>query len=130
MLPFNKPYLTGKETHYIADAVARIQISGDGDYTKKCHFFFENRYGFKKVLLTSSCTDALEMAAILCGIKNGDEVIVPSFTFVSSVNPFVMQGATIVYADVQASHPCIDHEEVAKLITKKTKAIVITHYAG
>lgn len=130
MLPFNKPYFTGNETAYITDAVARRQISGDGAYTKKCHQFFEGKYGFNKVLLTTSCTDALEMAAILCNIKSGDEVIVPSFTFVSSVNPFVMQGATIVYADVQATHPCIDHEEIAKLISDKTKAIVITHYAG
>ncbi len=130
MLSFDKPYLTGKETVYIADAIARNNFSGDGFYTQKCQQFFEEKYNFKKVLLTGSGTDALDMAAILCDIKNGDEVIVPSYTFVSTVNPFVMQGATILYADVQSTHPCLDHNEVAKLIGPKTKVIVITHYAG
>jgi dTDP-4-amino-4,6-dideoxygalactose transaminase len=130
MIPFNKPYLHGRELVYIAQAVANGKISGDGVFTKKCHNFFEQRYGFKKVLMTTSCTDALEMAAILLDIKQGDEVIAPSYTFVSTVNSFVLRGATIVFADSYPEHPNIDPEQIAKLITAKTKAIVIVHYAG
>src|SRR5688572_27925472 len=99
MIPFNKPYLSGKETDYIQKAVASGKISGDGLYTKKCHEFFEQRYGFRKVLLTTSCTDALEMAAILLDIQPGDEVIIPSYTFVSTSNAFVLRGAKIIFAD-------------------------------
>ena len=99
MIPFNKPYLTGKETQYIVDAVQMGKISGNGVYTKKCQKFFEQRYGFRKCLLTTSCTDALEMAALLCDIKLGDEVIIPSYTFVSTALAFVRQGARIVFAD-------------------------------
>mgnify|MGYP001946961768 CR=1 FL=1 len=98
-VPFNLPYFTGKETEYIQDAVSRGQISGNGYYTQLCHDFFEKKYDFKKVLLTSSCTDALEMAAILIDIQPGDEVIVPSYTFVSTANAFVLRGAKIVFAD-------------------------------
>lgn len=130
MIPFNKPYLTGKETEYIAEAVASGKISGNGKYTQKCQSFFETEYGFKKTLLTTSCTDALEMAAILIDIKEGDEVIMPSYTFVSTANAFVLRGAKIVFADSMPNHPNIDVTKLADLITSKTKAIVPVHYAG
>ncbi len=130
MIPFNKPYLHGREVVYIAQAVATGKISGDGAFTKKCHDFFERRYGFKKVLMTTSCTDALEMAALLLDIQPGDEVIAPSYTFVSTVNAFALRGAKIVFADSYADHPNIDPEQIIKLINSKTKAIVVVHYAG
>ena len=130
MIPFNKPYFTGKETLYIEDAVSRGKISGNGYYTQLCHSFFEQKYGFGKCLLTTSCTDALEMAAILIDIKAGDEIIVPSYTFVSTANAFVLRGATIVFADSRKDHPGMDEEKLEELITKKTKAIVPVHYAG
>ena len=130
MIPFNKPYLHGRELVYIADSVASGKISGDGRYTKKCHEFFERKYGFQKVLLTTSCTDALEMAAILLDIKEGDEVIVPSFTFVSTANAFALRGAKIVFADSGVNNPNISSLEIERLISKNTKAIVVVHYAG
>jgi len=130
MIPFNKPYLTGKETQYIEQAVRSGKISGNGEFTKKCQQFFEQKYGFKKCLLTTSCTDALEMCAILADIQPGDEVIVPSYTFVSTALAFVRQGAKIVFADSQANHPNIDADAIETLITPKTKAIVPVHYAG
>jgi len=130
MIPFNKPYFTGKETQYIEQAVRSGKISGNGEFTKKCQTFFEQKYGFKKCLLTTSCTDALEMCAILADIQAGDEVIVPSYTFVSTALAFVRQGAKIVFADSQADHPNIDAEKIEGLITPKTKAIVPVHYAG
>lgn len=130
MIPFNKPYLTGKETTYITDAVARGKISGNGKYTQKCQAFFEQRYGIKKCLLTTSCTDALEMAAILLDIKEGDEVIMPSYTFVSTANAFVLRGAKIVFADSREDHPNMDETLLESLITPRTKAIVPVHYAG
>jgi dTDP-4-amino-4,6-dideoxygalactose transaminase len=129
-IPFNKPYLTGKETHYIYDAVNSGKISGNGKYTQKCQQFFEENYGFKKSLLTTSCTDALEMAAILADIQPGDEVIIPSFTFVSTAVAFVRQGARIVFADSYNDNPNIDADKIEALITNKTKAIVPVHYAG
>lgn len=122
--------MVGNELTYIADAVKRGGTAGNGYYTKCCHRFFEERYGFKKVLLTSSCTDALEMAAILLNIKAGDEVIVPSYTFVSSANAFVLRGASIVFADSNKSNPNMDTELLRALITPRTKAIVVVHYAG
>ncbi|MBL4752368.1 MAG: dTDP-4-amino-4,6-dideoxygalactose transaminase [Flavobacteriales bacterium] len=128
--PFNKPFLTGKETHYIYQAVNSGKISGSGDFTKKCHHFFEQKYGFKKCLLTTSCTDALEMAALLINIQSGDEVIVPSYTFVSTANAFVLRGAKIVFADSYSDNPNIDPSQIEALITPKTKAIVVVHYAG
>lgn len=127
---FNKPFLTGKELEYIADAVSSKKLSGNGMYTDKCHKFFEKRYGFMKCLLTTSCTDALEMAAILVDIKPGDEVIVPSFTFVSTANAFVLRGAKIVFCDSRNDHPGIDEDQIESLITPKTKVIVPVHYAG
>jgi dTDP-4-amino-4,6-dideoxygalactose transaminase len=130
MTPFNKPYLTGKETKYIEEAVASGKISGNGIFTQKCQKFFEDTYGFKKTLLTTSCTDALEMCAILADIKPEDEVIVPSYTFVSSALPFVRQNAKIVFADSYENNPNIDADKIEELITDKTKAIVVVHYAG
>jgi len=130
MIPFNKPYLTGKEVQYIEDAVKSGKISGNGFFTKKCQEFFEKEFGFKKTLLTTSCTDGLEMAAILADIKEGDEVIVPSFTFVSTALAFVRQGADIVFADSYSDNPNIDADQIEALITEKTKAIVVVHYAG
>lgn len=130
MIPFNKPFLTGKETVYIQQAVASGKISGDGIFTKKCHQFFEERYGFKKCLLTTSCTDALEMAAILIDIQPGDEVIMPSYTFVSTANAFVLRGAKIVFADSEKDTPNMDVTKLESLITPRTKAIVPVHYAG
>lgn len=129
-IPFNKPFLTGNETRYIQDAVKSMKISGDGMFTKKCHSFFEEKYNFPKCLLTTSCTDALEMAAILIDIKHGDEVIMPSYTFVSTANAFVLRGANIVFADSGSQHPNMDVSKIEILITNKTKAIVPVHYAG
>ena len=130
MIPFNKPYLSGNELEYIREAVASGRISGDGIFTKKCHEFFETRYGFQKCLLTTSCTDALEMAAILLDIQPGDEVIMPSYTFVSTANAFVLRGARIVFCDSREDHPGINEDGIEELITPKTKAIVPVHYAG
>jgi dTDP-4-amino-4,6-dideoxygalactose transaminase len=130
MIPFNKPYLTGKELVYIKDAVSSGHISGNGKYTKKCHQFFKNKYGFKNTLLTTSCTDALEMAAILMNIKDGDEIIMPSYTFVSTANAFVLRGAKIVFADSLSNNPNINPKQIKELITSKTRAIVVVHYSG
>ena len=130
MIPFNKPFLTGKETAYIKQAVESGKISGDGIFTKKCHAFFESKYGFRKALLTTSCTDALEMAALLLNIQPGDEVIAPSYTFVSTVNAFVLRGANIIFADSSKDSPNIDVTKIESLITPRTKAIVPVHYAG
>lgn len=129
-IPFNKPFLTGKEAHYLYRAVYSGKISGNGMFTKKCQEFFENKYGFKKCLLTTSCTDALEMAALLCDIREGDEVIVPSYTFVSSALAFVREGAKIVFADSGKDNPNLDAGRLEKLITPRTKVIVPVHYAG
>jgi len=130
MIPFNKPYLTGKEAHYMYQAVFTGKLSGNGMFTQRCQAYFEKRYGFQKCLLTTSCTDALEMAAILCEIKPGDEVIIPSYTFVSTALAFVREGAKIVFADSQTEHPNIDANLIESLITPKTKVIVPVHYAG
>lgn len=130
MIAFNKPFLTGKEAHYMYQAVYTGKLSGNGVFTKKCQSFFEEKYGFKKALMTTSCTDALEMAAILCDVKPGDEVIVPSYTFVSSALAFVRQGARIVFADSCTDNPNIDASKIESLITEKTKVIVPVHYAG
>lgn len=129
-IPFNKPHVTGKETKYIDEAVRSGKISGNGFFTQRCQLFFEERYGFHKCLLSTSCTDALEMAAILLNIKEGDEVIMPSFTFVSTANAFVLRGAKIVFVDSRKDHPGIDESLIEGLITPKTKAIVVVHYAG
>ncbi len=129
-IPFNKPHLSGKEVQYIYDAVASGKISGNGKYTKLCQNSIEDRWKFKKTLLTTSCTDALEMSAILLDINHGDEVIIPSYTFVSTALAFVRQGAKIVFADSRKDNPGIDEDKIEELITDKTKAIVVMHYAG
>jgi len=129
-IPFNKPYMTGKELDYITDAVATGHISGNGKYTKLCQKYFEERWGFKKTLLTTSCTDALEMCAILTDIKQGDEVILPSYTFVSTALAFVRQGAVLKFVDSRSDHPGIDENKIEELITINSKVIVVVHYAG
>lgn len=130
MIPFNKPFLTGNEIRYIQEAVKSGKISGNGIFTKRCQAFLEKHFGFKKVLLTTSCTDALEMCAILSGIEPGDEVIVPSYTFVSTALAFIRQGAKVVFADSRTDRPGIDEKAIEPLITSRTKAIVPVHYAG
>jgi dTDP-4-amino-4,6-dideoxygalactose transaminase len=130
MIPFNKPFLTGNELKYIEDAVNKGKISGNGYYTKLCQSHFEKKYGFCKCLLTTSCTDALEMSAILSGINPGDEVIIPSFTFTSTANAFILRDAKIVFADSGNYNPNITAQEIQHLISPKTKAVVIVHYAG
>lgn len=129
-IPFNKPYLTGKEMHYMYQAIYSGKISGNGMFTQKCHGYFEQRFGFKKVLLTTSCTDALEMCAILADIKPGDEVIMPSYTFVSTALAFVRQGAKIAFADSRSDNPNINADHIEGLINERTRAIVPVHYAG
>ncbi|MGY2133509.1 dTDP-4-amino-4,6-dideoxygalactose transaminase [Hymenobacter sp. HD11105] len=129
-IPFNKPYLSGPETRYIEEAVRSGKISGDGIFTKRCHQYFEQQLGFNKALLTTSCTDALEMAAILLDLQPNDEVIVPSYTFVSTPNAFVLRGAKIVFADSTALNPNLDADSLTSLITPRTRAIVPVHYAG
>lgn len=129
-IPFNKPFLAGNELSYMADAVASGKISGDGAYTQRCHAFFSERFGFAKPLLTTSCTDALEMCALLLAIEPGDEVIVPSFTFVSTANAFALRGASIVFADSRPDQPNIDAASIEPLISSRTRAVVVVHYAG
>ncbi len=129
-IPFNKPYFAGAEIQNIVNAAYHGHISGNGVYTKLCHNFFEERYGFKKTFLTTSCTDAFEMAVMLMDIKPGDEVIMPSFTFVSTANPFLVKGAKIVFADSRPDHPNMDIDKVEELITPKTKVLLVMHYGG
>ena len=129
-IPFNKPHLTGKESAYINLAVINGKLSGNGEYTKKSQRFFEERYSFKKCLLTTSGTDALEMCAMLCDLKPGDEVIIPSYTFVSTALAFLREGAKVVFADSMKRNPNLDAEAIEALITPKTKVIVPVHYAG
>lgn len=130
MIPFNKPFISGNELEYIAQAVSAGKISGNGAFTGKCHAWFREKFGFPHVLLTTSGTAALEMAAILLDIGPGDEVIMPSFTFVSTANAFVLRGAKIVFADSGSEEPNIDVHTLETLVTPKTKAVVVTHYAG
>jgi dTDP-4-amino-4,6-dideoxygalactose transaminase len=127
---FNRPFITGRETHHLAQVAMSGKLSGNGPYTNLCHDFFEQRFGFRKVLLTTSCTDALEMAAILCDIQPGDEVIMPSYTFVSPANAFMLRGARIRFADTCPDYPNIDPAAVEQLITPKTRVILVVHYAG
>lgn len=129
-IPFNKPYFSGNEARYIEQAVRSGKISGDGMFTERVHTFFEQQLHFRKVLLTTSCTDALEMAALLLHIQPGDEVIMPAFTFVSTANAFVLRGATIVFADSTALNPNLDAAALESLITPRTRVIVPVHYAG
>ena len=130
MIGFNKPYLTGKELTYIQEAGENRQLAGDGIFTRKCSAWLEDEITCKKALLTHSCTAALEMAAILADIKNGDEVIMPSYTFVSTANAFVLRGAVPVFVDVRKDTLNIDERLIEAAITKRTKAIVPVHYAG
>jgi dTDP-4-amino-4,6-dideoxygalactose transaminase len=130
IIPFNKPFIVGKELYYIAQAVELGNISGDGHFTQKCCDLMETKFRANKVMLTHSCTAALEMAAILCDIQPGDEVIMPSFTFVSTANAFALRGAKIRFADIRTDTLNLDENLIEPLITEKTKAIVPMHYAG
>ena len=128
--PFNKPFIHGRELMNIAESVSSGKISGDGIFTKKCHELFKIKYNINNIYLTTSCTDALEIAAISLGIKEGDEIIMPSYTFVSSANAFVLRGAKIIFIDSQKENPNIDSLQIINKITDKTKAILVVHYAG
>lgn len=130
MIPFNKPYCSGRELSYIKEVCHSTTMSGNGEFTKLCHGFFEKRYGFKKCLLCTSGTDALEMCAMLCNLSSGDEVIVPSYTFVSSALAFLREGAYVRFADSGAGNPNITAANIEPLINEKTKVIVVVHYAG
>jgi len=129
-IPFNKPFLTGGEIDYIRKAIRSGKISGNGIFTQKCHEFFKTRYGFSKVLLTTSCTHALEMASLLIGLNPGDEVIIPSYTFVSTANAFILHGAKVIFADSGKISPHLDIQAIEPLINDRTRAIVPVHYAG
>jgi dTDP-4-amino-4,6-dideoxygalactose transaminase len=130
LIPFNKPYLTGNELKYISEAHKMGQLAGDGHFTKLCTNWIEKKTGCSKALLTHSCTAALEMAAILCDIQIGDEIIMPSFTFVSTANAFVVRGGVPVFVDIRKDTLNIDEFLIEKAITSRTKAIVVVHYAG
>ncbi|NOZ09268.1 MAG: dTDP-4-amino-4,6-dideoxygalactose transaminase, partial [FCB group bacterium] len=130
MIPFNKPYFTGNELQYMMQAVQSGKISGDGIFSEKCHAFFRDKFGFNRCFLTTSCTDALEMIALLLNIGPGDEVIIPSFSFVSLANAFVLRGASIIFIDSNDENPNIDVNQLEGLITPKTKVIAPIHYAG
>lgn len=129
-IPFNKPYMTGKELWYISQAHHNGQLSGDGPFTRRCHEWIERQTGCQKALLTHSCTAALEMAAILAGIQPGDEVIMPSYTFVSTANAFVLRGAVPVFVDIREDTLNIDETAIEAAITDRTVAIAVVHYAG
>ena len=129
-IPFNKMHITNSELSFIKDVIADGNLSGDGKYSRKCQSFFEESFGFRKCLMTSSCTDALEMAAILLDVEQGDEIIMPAYTFVSTANAFVLRGAKPVFCDSRADHPNMDESLIESLITRRTKAIVVVHYAG
>lgn len=130
MIPFNKPYLSRKEISCIKDAVVSLKISGNGIYTKKCHKKFKSLLKNQHNLLTTSCTDALEMTAILSNIRPGDEIIMPTYTFVSTANAFILRGAKIIFVDSRDDHPGMDEEKIEEVINEKTIAIVPVHYAG
>lgn len=129
-IPFNKPFIIGKELYYIAQAVLESNLAGDGRFTRNCNRWMEEKFKAKKVLLTTSCTAALEISAILCGIEPGDEVIMPSFTFVSTANAFAMRGARIKFADIRKDTLNMDEQAIESLITNRTKVVVPVHYAG
>jgi dTDP-4-amino-4,6-dideoxygalactose transaminase len=129
-IPFNKPFIVGKELYYISQAVIEGQLAGDGPFTKRCHTWLEEHIGCRKALLTHSCTAALEMAAMLCDIQLGDEVIMPSFTFVSTANAFVLRGAVPVFVDIRQDTLNIDEKLIEEAMSAKTRAIVPVHYAG
>ncbi len=130
MINFNQPYIAPNQEKYIKEALENYHISGDGPFTKKCNLFLEEYFGVKKVLITTSCTHALEMSAILLNLKEGDEVIVPSFTFVSTPNAFILRGAQPVFIDIRPDTLNMDENKLEELITDNTKAIYVVHYAG
>ena len=130
MIPFNRPHFTGQEMAFLEQVFQSGQTAGNFAFTRRCQQFFERRYGFPKGLLTTSCTDALELSGLLCRLQPGDEVILPSFGFVSTANAFAIQGATLVFADSRADHPNVDLDSIAALLTPRTKVIAVTHYAG
>src|SRR5215472_9726231 len=130
VVPFNQPCLRSRELNYITEAIERKQLSGDGLFTKRCHEWLEQRIGCKKALLTHSCTGALEMAALLLDLQPGDEVIMPSFTFVSTANAFVLRGAVPVFVDIRPDTLNIDESKIAAAVTARTRAICVVHYAG
>ena len=129
-IPFNKPFVAGKELYYVAQAVTRGNLGGDGYYTQACCRLLEEKFGIPKVLLTPSCTASLEMAAILCELEEGDEVIMPSYTFVSTASAFVREGAKPVFVDIRPDTLNIDQNLIEAAITEKTRAICVVHYAG
>ena len=130
MIPFNKPYFSGRELKYLEEVCHSTMMSGNGEFAKKCHGFFEQKYGFRKVLLCTSGTDALEMCAMLCDLKPGDEVIVPSYTFVSTALAFLREGAKVVFADSGSENPNVTLDNIKPLVNSKTKVIAVVHYAG
>lgn len=130
MIPFNKPYCSGRELKYMEEVCHSTTMSGNGHFSKKCHAFFEEKYGFKKCLLATSGTDALEMCAMLCDLKPGDEVIVPSYTFVSTALAFLREGAKLVFADSDGKSPNMEAAQIEPLINERTKVIAVVHYAG
>ena len=130
MIPFNKPPFTGKELDYMKEAISNQKICGDGPFTKKCDEWMERRFGSPRVLLTTSGSTALDMAALLCGLQKGDEVILPSFTFSSTANSFVLAGATLVFVDIRPDTMNIDENKIEAAITERTKVICVVHYAG
>src|SRR5215467_8802286 len=129
-IPFNRACLVGNEFRYIFQALENSHISGDGNFTKRCHAWLENEIGAPKALLTTSCTHALELSALLLDFKPGDEVVVPSFTFVSTVNAFVLRGARPVFCDIRPDTLNLDERSLERLITRRTKAVIVVHYAG
>jgi dTDP-4-amino-4,6-dideoxygalactose transaminase len=130
MIPFNKPYCSGNELEYIKEVCHSSTMSGNGNFTKRCHTFFEQKYGFNKCLLTTSGTDALEMCAMLCELESGDEVIMPSYTFVSTALAFLREGANVIFADSSKDSPNVEAAQIEPLISERTKVIVVVHYAG
>lgn len=130
MIPFNKPFLTGQEGRYLEEAISIGRLAGNGEFTKKCHDRLATEYGLKNCFLTTSATAALEMAAILADLKPGDEVILPSFTFVSTATPFALRGAKLIFLDSQKDHPNLSLQSLTEKISPKTKVVVVMHYAG
>src|SRR5467141_960047 len=130
MIPFNKPYVVGKEFDYIQQAIDNLHLSSDGLFTKRCEALLQQELGVPRALLTTSCTHALEMAALLLDIKPGDEIIIPSFTFVSTVNAFVLRGARPIFIDIRPDTLNLDEAQLERLVTPRTKAVVPVHYAG
>ncbi|MBC7939782.1 MAG: aminotransferase class I/II-fold pyridoxal phosphate-dependent enzyme, partial [Chitinophagaceae bacterium] len=129
-IPFNRPYMVGTELQYVREAHGRLQLAGDGHFTARCSRWLEQRIGCKKALLTHSCTAALEMAAILCDVQAGDEILMPSYTFVSTANAFALRGGVPVFVDIRPDTMNLDERKIEAAITPRTKAIVVVHYAG